>query len=448
MKQFIKRKVQKILNREHNTRNYRNCKVKIKERQQHQHQYYHQEQKVRIKNDVRGLSSFQKGLENRIDLKSNMRQPYERWKYECEQTITSLKSNCYCIYNAINTADIKCMNRFLIHNHNNSHLSDEKSSKCNSSNCIKHSKHYLLQTDSKNQIAINKVNTQIPFKSAIRIRSQNIKNNYYFKVTPKRLNLNINKHLPIIVSPTTKTPAPAPAPASVPARIEKANTLNSSMKSALFTTTSTTTNDKTITDNNDSTSSCSTTINNTSLSTYAVTSLPESYNHTLKNNDHKTKSISATLSTTIKLSPSILYMIILTTMLTLCFCPFGQAIRLSNAITKTSSANKEQLYIGLIAPHTNFGKRDYLRAIHTAVSGLNRTRGAKLTFLKDYQFEPRNIRFDMMSLTPSPTGKYSQQIHFEYSTKIIKNTNSQQTTIIVVRTKSDNCNEFFTTDIP
>uniref|UniRef100_A0A1A9ULP2 Uncharacterized protein n=1 Tax=Glossina austeni TaxID=7395 RepID=A0A1A9ULP2_GLOAU len=78
-------------------------------------------------------------------------------------------------------------------------------------------------------------------------------------------------------------------------------------------------------------------------------------------------------------------------------------IRLANSLTKSSSSNREQLYIGLIAPHTNFGKREYLRAIHSAVSGLNKTRGAKLTFLKDYQFEPRNIRFDMMSLTPSPT---------------------------------------------
>ncbi|XP_075151016.1 uncharacterized protein LOC142225125 [Haematobia irritans] len=84
-------------------------------------------------------------------------------------------------------------------------------------------------------------------------------------------------------------------------------------------------------------------------------------------------------------------------------CPPTNALRLAGGMSKSSVANKEQLYIGLIAPHTNFGKREYLRAIHTAVSGLNKTRGAKLTFFKDYQFEPRNIRFDMMSLTPSPT---------------------------------------------
>lgn len=46
-----------------------------------------------------------------------------------------------------------------------------------------------------------------------------------------------------------------------------------------------------------------------------------------------------------------------------------------------------QLNIGLIAPHTNFGRREYLRAINLAVTGLSKTRGQKLTFLKDYEFQ-------------------------------------------------------------
>ncbi|XP_017062954.1 glutamate receptor ionotropic, NMDA 2B isoform X2 [Drosophila eugracilis] len=81
-------------------------------------------------------------------------------------------------------------------------------------------------------------------------------------------------------------------------------------------------------------------------------------------------------------------------------------LRLTNggsSLTKGAAANKEQLNIGLIAPHTNFGKREYLRSINNAVTGLTKTRGAKLTFLKDYSFEQKNIHFDMMSLTPSPT---------------------------------------------
>ncbi|XP_059618480.1 glutamate receptor ionotropic, NMDA 2B [Phlebotomus argentipes] len=71
--------------------------------------------------------------------------------------------------------------------------------------------------------------------------------------------------------------------------------------------------------------------------------------------------------------------------------------------TSTKSSSKDELNIGLIAPHTNFGKREYLRAVNSAVLALSKTRGQKLTFLKDYGFQPANIHFDMMSLTPSPT---------------------------------------------
>lgn len=68
------------------------------------------------------------------------------------------------------------------------------------------------------------------------------------------------------------------------------------------------------------------------------------------------------------------------------------------------SNTKEQLNVGLIAPHTNFGKREYLRAINTAVQSLPKTRGTKLTFLQHYIFDQKNVIQSMMSLTPSPTG--------------------------------------------
>lgn len=68
------------------------------------------------------------------------------------------------------------------------------------------------------------------------------------------------------------------------------------------------------------------------------------------------------------------------------------------------SNTKEQLNVGLIAPHTNFGKREYLRAINTAVQSLPKTRGTKLTFLQHYIFDQKNVIQNMMSLTPSPTG--------------------------------------------
>lgn len=75
--------------------------------------------------------------------------------------------------------------------------------------------------------------------------------------------------------------------------------------------------------------------------------------------------------------------------------------------TKSRSSKKQPLHVGLIAPHTNFGKREYLRAINSAVNGLAKGRGTKLTFLANYDFTVQNVHFDMMSLTPSPTGKTS-----------------------------------------
>lgn len=80
------------------------------------------------------------------------------------------------------------------------------------------------------------------------------------------------------------------------------------------------------------------------------------------------------------------------------------------------SKAKTQLHVGLIAPHTNFGKREYLRAINLAVNGLTKTRGQKLTFLNNYDFTVSNVHFDMMSLTPSPTGMFG---HFS-SSKLIQ----------------------------
>lgn len=48
------------------------------------------------------------------------------------------------------------------------------------------------------------------------------------------------------------------------------------------------------------------------------------------------------------------------------------------------------------------GKREYLRAINSAVTGLGK-RGQKLTFLKDHEFNPANIHFESITLNPSPT---------------------------------------------
>lgn len=65
----------------------------------------------------------------------------------------------------------------------------------------------------------------------------------------------------------------------------------------------------------------------------------------------------------------------------------------------------EQLNIGLIAPHTNFGKRQYSQAITKALADLQKMRDTKLGFLQNYEFKAANIHFDMMQLTPSPTSE-------------------------------------------
>lgn len=63
--------------------------------------------------------------------------------------------------------------------------------------------------------------------------------------------------------------------------------------------------------------------------------------------------------------------------------------------------------VGLILPHTSFGVREYIRSVKEAVEKLTKSRGPKLNFLKKYEFSQRQVHSVMMTLTPSPTGKYT-----------------------------------------
>lgn len=63
------------------------------------------------------------------------------------------------------------------------------------------------------------------------------------------------------------------------------------------------------------------------------------------------------------------------------------------------------LTIGLILPHTNFGVRDYIKAIKGAAEKLTKSRGPKFNFLKKFEFSPSQVHSVMMTLTPSPTGE-------------------------------------------
>lgn len=82
--------------------------------------------------------------------------------------------------------------------------------------------------------------------------------------------------------------------------------------------------------------------------------------------------------------------------------------------THSKSLNQlnDTLNIGLILPHTNFGVREYIRAINNAVANLHRSRvmAKGLSFLKKYNFSNKNVHHVLMKLTPSPTGKTSCMI--------------------------------------
>lgn len=75
--------------------------------------------------------------------------------------------------------------------------------------------------------------------------------------------------------------------------------------------------------------------------------------------------------------------------------------------SKSLNQQNDTLNIGLILPHTNFGVREYIRAINNAVASLHRSRVMTkgLSFLKKYTFINKNVHHVLMKLTPSPTGK-------------------------------------------
>lgn len=78
---------------------------------------------------------------------------------------------------------------------------------------------------------------------------------------------------------------------------------------------------------------------------------------------------------------------------------------------RDSNVSLPELTVGLIVPHTNFGAREYTRAINKAVvnlrKGYAKTKAqSKFTFLEKYNFTQPQVRNTMMRLTPSPTGKY------------------------------------------
>ncbi|KAK9880731.1 hypothetical protein WA026_013055 [Henosepilachna vigintioctopunctata] len=95
---------------------------------------------------------------------------------------------------------------------------------------------------------------------------------------------------------------------------------------------------------------------------------------------------------------NIIYALVLTLV-----CCFPRTGGLYSRINQQAH-NQEALNIGLILPYTNFGVREYTRAINNAVQGLHKSKGLRLNWIKKYQFLPKNIHSVHMTLTPSPTG--------------------------------------------
>ncbi|KAF0772573.1 glutamate receptor ionotropic, NMDA 2B isoform X3 [Aphis craccivora] len=86
----------------------------------------------------------------------------------------------------------------------------------------------------------------------------------------------------------------------------------------------------------------------------------------------------------------------------------GSSHRWPNAAGRRTEMD---LNVGLLMPKTSFKVRGYLRAIHDAIQVINKAykKNRTTNFSKIYDFEERNVRSQMMSLTPSPTGR--PQIH-------------------------------------
>lgn len=63
-----------------------------------------------------------------------------------------------------------------------------------------------------------------------------------------------------------------------------------------------------------------------------------------------------------------------------------------------------ELNIGLITKHTNFGAREYTKAIKNAIFGLHKNKERNLDFLRWFNFTHHNVHLVLMHVTPTPTG--------------------------------------------
>lgn len=70
----------------------------------------------------------------------------------------------------------------------------------------------------------------------------------------------------------------------------------------------------------------------------------------------------------------------------------------------SAASELPELNIGLIIRHTNFGVREYTKAVKNAIGGLHKSKGHQFQFLKKFNFTPHHVHLTLMQLTPTPTG--------------------------------------------
>lgn len=115
----------------------------------------------------------------------------------------------------------------------------------------------------------------------------------------------------------------------------------------------------------------------------------------------------------------------------------GRRVTISESGVHESSRRRNgslpKMSIGLVVPHTNFGVREYTKAVNRTVGFLRK--GGKLkgqnkhsgsSFLDKYDFTQHSVRLSMMTLTPSPTGIYGRIIVKFLNNTIFVNTITRQ----------------------
>ncbi|XP_028523202.1 glutamate receptor ionotropic, NMDA 2B isoform X6 [Apis cerana] len=91
-------------------------------------------------------------------------------------------------------------------------------------------------------------------------------------------------------------------------------------------------------------------------------------------------------------------------------CGWGSTSSESKLASRRRNGTSPEMTIGLIVPHTNFGRREYTKAVNRTVGALRKSyygrskvQSKLYSFLDKYNFTQHSVQLSMMRLTPSPT---------------------------------------------